>query len=56
MQNLPVLVAPHVQVQIMAAGLGEPHWGQNFPVFTAPQLQVHLFGASGRGLPHSMQN
>ena len=48
-QNLPVTVAPQLQVQLSAAGLGSgfllPHSGQNLPVAIAPQLHFQLLAA-----------
>ena len=52
-QNLPVTVAPQLQVQLSAAGFGSgfllPHSGQNLPVTVAPQLHCQLSAGAGAG-------
>lgn len=45
-QKLPLLTAPHEQVQLLSAGLGEPHSGQKFPVTVAPQAHFQEFAAA----------
>ena len=40
-QKLPVLTAPHEQVQLAGAGFAVPQFVQKLPVLTAPHEQVH---------------
>ena len=57
LQNFPVFVVPHSQVQ-SAAGAGFPQLVQNFPVFTAPhsQVQSDFTAGAGAGFPQLQQN
>ena len=45
-QKLPVLTAPHEQVQLAGAGLADPQLVQKLPVLTAPHEQVQPAAAA----------